>query len=362
MVADARVRPLARHRPRPAPPAGRPPVAPVALGLAVLLLISMVIALGIGSVQVPWTDVVAVIARRLRLIEGAGVTALQDDIVWRLRAPRVLGAACVGAVLAVCGAVLQSLTGNELADPYLLGVSSGASVGAVFVLVFGVGVLAPQSLLMMAASFAGALAALAIVLALARGRSGDLPASRTILAGVAVGQLCGALTSLMIMVFGHNTAARSAMEWMLGTMAGLRWPTTSITLVLAAAVLALTLGHARTLDAFSFGESAAASLGVAVNRARWTLMLGTALAAAGTVAFVGPIGFVGLTVPHIVRFLVGARHAVLLPLSAAAGAILLIWSDTAARSLTSSEIPIGIVTAVVGTPVLIHLLRRRARA
>lgn len=352
-----------------APPGGRAASAarrrvgvPVAIALVALLAVSVVGALGIGSVPVAGSDVLAVVARRLRLIEGLDVTVLHDDIVWRLRAPRVLGAACVGAVLAVCGAVLQSLTGNELADPYLLGVSSGASVGAVFVLVFGVGVVASQSLLVMLASFVGALVALALVLAMARGRAGDLPAGRTILAGVAVGQLCGALTSLMIMVYGQSTAARSAMEWMLGTVAGVRWPGALVLTGLLAVVLALTWGHARTLDAFSFGEAAAAGLGVRVDRARWTLLLVTALAAAGTVAFVGPIGFVGLTVPHIVRFLVGARHAVLLPLTALAGAILLVWSDTAARSVTASEIPIGIITATVGTPLLIVLIRRRARA
>lgn len=359
VVTEAPAPPEARHR-TPGQMRRRA-VAPVALGLGVLLIVSMVVVLGAGSVSLPWTDVVAVVARRLRLIEGAEVTVLQDDIVWRLRAPRVLGAACVGAALAVSGAVLQSLTGNELADPYLLGVSSGASVGAVFVLVFGTGLAASQSFLVMVFSFLGALAALAIVLAMARGKGGELPAGRTILSGVAVGQLCGALTSLMIMVYGQNSSARMAMEWMLGTLAGVRWNSALILAAVAMAILALALGHARTLDAFSFGETAASALGVRVNRVRWMLMLATALAAAGTVAFVGPIGFVGLTVPHIVRFLVGSRHAVLLPLTALTGAILLIWSDTAARSLTNGEIPIGIITAVVGTPALIFLLRRRAR-
>lgn len=356
LVRDPHAPPRVRAAPR------RRAALPVAVALAVLLAVTAVVVLGVGSVHVGWADVIAVVARRLRLIDGAGVTVLHDDIVWRLRAPRVLGAACVGAILAVCGAVLQSLTGNELADPYLLGVSSGASVGAVFVLVFGVGVVASQSFLVMVASFVGALLALALVLLMARGRSGELPAGRTILAGVAVGQLCGALTSLMILVYGQNTAARSAMEWMLGSVAGVRWPSALILTGLLAVVLVVTLGHARTLDAFSFGEGAAAGLGVQVNRTRWLLMLVTALAAAGTVAFVGPIGFVGLTVPHIVRFLVGARHAVLLPLTALTGAILLVWSDTAARSLTASEIPIGIITATVGTPLLIVLIRRRARA
>ena len=184
------------------------------LGIVVAALIgSALIVLGIGAVRVPVHDVARVVARRFRLIEGADVTVLDDQIVWQMRAPRVIGSMAVGALLAMCGAVLQTLTGNDLADPYLLGISSGASVGAVFVLVVGVSSALGQSALMALASFVGAIGALVMVLAMATGRSGELPASRTILAGVAVGQLCGAAVSVMIMVFGESNAARSALSW-----------------------------------------------------------------------------------------------------------------------------------------------------
>ena len=158
------------------------------LGIVVAALIgSALVVLGIGAVRVPVSDVARVVARRFRLIEGADVTVLNDQIVWQMRAPRVIGSMAVGALLAMCGAVLQTLTGNDLADPYLLGISSGASVGAVFVLIVGISSTLGQSVLMTLASFIGAVVALVMVLTMATGRSGELPAGRTILAGVAVG-------------------------------------------------------------------------------------------------------------------------------------------------------------------------------
>ncbi|MDU3273143.1 MAG: iron chelate uptake ABC transporter family permease subunit, partial [Cutibacterium sp.] len=194
--------------------------------LGTALVASALVVLGVGAVHVPVHDVIRVVARRFRLINGSDVTVLDDRIVWQLRAPRVIGAMAVGALLAMCGAVLQTLTGNELADPYLLGISSGASVGAVLVIVVGMSSALGQSILMAVASFAGAVGALIIVLALATGRSGELPTSRTILAGVAVGQLCAAGVSMMIMVFAESNAVRSVLSWTLGSFTGLRWGST----------------------------------------------------------------------------------------------------------------------------------------
>lgn len=329
--------------------------------LGTALVASALVVLGVGAVHVPVHDVIRVVARRFRLINGSDVTVLDDRIVWQLRAPRVIGAMAVGALLAMCGAVLQTLTGNELADPYLLGISSGASVGAVLVIVVGMSSALGQSILMAVASFAGAVGALIIVLALATGRSGELPTSRTILAGVAVGQLCAAGVSMMIMVFAESNAVRSVLSWTLGSFTGLRWGST-VTLSVVT-VLAFIAGMAvcHTLDAFAFGDVSAMSLGIPVNAVRWSIMVGTALLTALCVAFVGPIGFVGLIVPHIVRFWSGPRHARLLPASALVGALLMLWSDTAARCLRpDTEIPVGVVTAVIGAPVLVILLRRQA--
>ncbi|WCC80499.1 iron chelate uptake ABC transporter family permease subunit [Cutibacterium equinum] len=329
--------------------------------LVAALVGTVLVVLGIGAVHVPVRDVARVVARRFRLIAGADVTVLNDQIVWQLRAPRVIGSMVVGALLAMCGAVLQTLTGNDLADPYLLGISSGASVGAVFVLVVGISSTLGQSVLMTLASFGGAVGALVMVLGMATGRSGELPPSRTILAGVAVGQLCAAAVSMMIMVFGESNAARSALSWTLGSFTGLRWGSTIALAVATLPALMAGMALCHILDAFAFGDVSAMSLGVPVNTVRWAIMVVTALLTALSVAFVGPIGFVGLTVPHIVRFWTGPRHAQLLPASALAGALLMVWSDTAARCLRpDTEIPVGVITAAVGAPVLVVLLRRQA--
>ncbi|WP_435742405.1 FecCD family ABC transporter permease [Nocardioides sp. SYSU DS0663] len=337
------------------------PAAPVLAGLiaTALLVASMAVALGIGSVAVPVGDVLAVVLRRLHL--GAhDVTPLADQIVWQLRLPRVLGAAAVGAGLAVCGAVLQSLTRNDLADPYLLGISSGAAVGAVTVIVLGVSFAGlAGSAAVTAAGFVGALGSLALVLALATGRRASLSPTRVVLAGIAVAQVCAAYTSLLVITTGDSDAARRVLTWTLGSVAGLRWGSAVFVAVVALVATVVLVAFADELDAFAFGEASARSLGVAVGRVRWTLMVGTALVTACLVAHAGAIGFVGLVVPHVVRLLTGPRHRVVLPMSALLGAVLLVWADTLARSLVDGqEVPIGVVTAVVGAPFFAWLLRR----
>ncbi|WP_311252265.1 iron chelate uptake ABC transporter family permease subunit [Nocardioides sp. AE5] len=340
------------------------PLGALALVVAAgLLVLSMAIALGVGSVPVPVPDVLAVVARRLGLGEF-GVTVIDDRLIWQLRMPRVLGAAAVGAALAICGAVLQSITRNDLADPYLLGISGGAAVGAVTVIVLGVSFAGlAGSAAVGAAAFAGALAALVLVLALATGPGGSLPPARTVLAGVAVGQACAAYTSFLVLMTGDSHAARRVLTWTLGSVAGVRWDSAIILAVVAVAATLLALTAGRKLDAFAFGEVSATSLGINVTRLRWTLLCGTALVTACVVAFAGMIGFVGLVVPHMVRILTGPGHRLLLPMSALAGGLILVWADLLARSLVDGrEIPLGVVTGVVGAPFFAFLLRRHREA
>lgn len=334
--------------------------APIVL-LAAVLAVTMVAALGIGAVSIPSGTVVDVVLQRAGA--GVDVSPLDDQIVWQLRLPRVLGAAATGAGLAICGAVLQSLTRNDLADPYLLGISGGAAVGAVSVIVLGVSVAGLISATMITlGAFAGALASLVLVLLLATGRSGALPPARTVLAGVAVGQICAAYTSFVVIMSGDHDAARRVLSWTLGSLAGLRWGSALFLCVVALLAVVVIMAFAADLDAFAFGESSAGALGVSIMATRWTLLVGTALLTASLVAFTGAIGFVGLVVPHVVRLLWGPTHRRLLPLSALVGAILLVWADTIARSLISGqEIPIGVVTAVVGAPVFAWFLRREGR-
>lgn len=331
-----------------------------AVALGVLLAASVVAAVTIGPAGLAPADVIASVAAHLGFGEPT-LTPLRDGIVWELRMPRVLTAAAVGAGLALCGAVMQALTRNPLADPYLLGLSSGASVGAVVVIVLGVGLLLPF------AAFAGALAALAATLALAgaagrggAGRAGGLTPTRTVLAGLAVSSVFGALTSLVIFWSATGDSYREILNWLLGSLAGTDW----VSVAIAGGALLIIgiplIASARTLDAFAFGDAAASALGVHVGRSRILLLGGTALLTGALVAVSGSIGFVGLILPHAVGLLVGSRHRALLPLSALAGALFLVWADTAARTLFDPrELPVGIITALVGGPVFAVLLMRR---
>lgn len=325
--------------------------------LAVAVLIASVgLAVTVGPAEIRFGDVWASIASHLGM-GSTPLSALRDGIVWELRLPRILTAGAVGAGLALSGAVMQALTRNSLADPYLLGLSSGASLGAVAVLLLGIGVLLPV------AAFVGAFAALVATLAIARA-AGRITPTSTVLAGVAVSALAGALTSLVIFWTATGDSYREILSWLLGSVAGARWPAVVISLVALAVVGIPVLARSRVLDAFAFGDTAAAALGVDVQRTRWVLLVATALLTGAMVSVSGSIGFVGLVVPHAVRLLVGPRHRTLLPVSALVGAVFLIWADTLARSVFDPrELPVGIVTAIIGAPVFaLLLMRRRARA
>ncbi|WP_395245195.1 putative F420-0 ABC transporter permease subunit [Agromyces sp. MMS24-K17] len=324
----------------------------------VLLAASIVVAVTIGPAGLSPADVLASIGAHLGMGEPT-LSRLDDAIVWELRMPRVLTAAVVGAGLALCGAVMQAVTRNPLADPYLLGLSSGASVGAVLVIVLGVGLLLPL------AAFAGALAALLATLVIAMaasaraGRGARLDPTTTVLAGIAVSSVFGAITSLVIFWSATGDSYREILNWLLGSLAGTDWTSVTISGVALLAVGLPLVASARTLDAFAIGETGAAALGVHVARTRVLLLGGTALLTGALVAVSGSIGFVGLVLPHAVRLVTGPGHRSLLPLSALSGAIFLVWADTGARTLFDPrELPVGILTALVGGPVFAWLLLR----
>jgi iron complex transport system permease protein len=333
----------------------RIPTAVLLLAAVAVLLVSVTLAITVGPAQIGPLEVWRSVAARV----GVGVTPLselRDAIVVEMRLPRVLTAAAVGAGLALAGAVMQSLTRNPLADPYLLGLSSGASLGAVGVLILGAGIALP------AAAFLGATGALVATLALA-GSLGALTPTRTVLAGLAVAQLCAAATSFVIFWSSTGDSYREILSWLMGSLGGATW-----TSVLIAGTALLVVGTALasaggTLDAFAFGDTSAAALGIDVRRTRWVMLTGVALLTGGLVAVSGSIGFVGLVLPHATRLLVGARHRVLLPLSALIGATFLVWADTLARSVFAPrELPVGVLTAFIGAPVFAWILRRRRAA
>ncbi|WP_127794822.1 putative F420-0 ABC transporter permease subunit [Agromyces sp. LHK192] len=345
----------APHAPPPARRGGRRPAraAWAAIALIPALFAVCLAAVTVGPAGLLPTDVLASLLAHVG-IGTSPLTPLQDAIVWELRLPRVATAAAVGAGLAVCGVVMQAVTRNSLADPYLLGLSSGASVGAVLVLVLGVGVFLPV------AAFIGALAALVATLGLARA-AGDLSPTRTVLAGLAVSAVFGAITSLVIFWSATGDSYREILNWLLGSLAGTDWTSVAISGIALVVIGIPLLASARTLDAFAFGDTAAAALGIHVARSRMLLLGATALLTGALVSVSGSIGFVGLILPHAVRLVVGTRHRALLPLSALAGAVFLVLADTGARTLFDPrELPVGILTALVGGPVFALLMLRRS--
>ncbi|MEU6744292.1 FecCD family ABC transporter permease [Streptosporangium sandarakinum] len=328
----------------------------VSLGGAglVALPLSVALAVTVGAAGLSVGEVFQSLAAHLGL-PMTPLPPLQDAIVWELRLPRVLLAALVGGGLAVCGAVLQALTRNPLADPYLLGISSGASTGAVAVLILGLGSAATVT----TGAFAGSIAAFCCVLALAG--TGTASAVRVVLAGVAVSQLFSAATSLIVIWAGDAHSTRSVTFWLLGSLASASWSGVALCAAATGIALVVCWSAAPALDAFAFGRETAASLGVSPARTQLTLMVTTALGTSALVSASGAIGFVGLVVPHAVRFLAGSRHRLLLPACALYGAIFLLWADTAARALFAPrEIPVGVLTALIGVPVFAVVMRRRS--
>ncbi|MEX5560707.1 iron ABC transporter permease [Pseudomonas rhodesiae] len=329
--------------------------------LALALLLAAVLAgVAIGETAIEPQVVLQVLANKL-WHAGYVLDPIDEGVVWNYRLTRALVAAACGAGLATCGVILQSLLRNPLADPYLLGISAGASTGAVLVALMGVG---GGLVSLSAGAFVGAMAAFALVILLARASGSSSGTGQIILAGIAGSQLFNALTAYLITKSASSEQARGILFWLLGNLSGVRWPSVWLAVPVALLGLAVCLWHRRALDAFTFGSDSAASLGIPVRRVQIVLVGCAALVTAVMVSIVGSIGFVGLVIPHAVRLLLGTGHSRLLPASALGGALFLIAADVLSRTLIKGQvIPVGVVTALVGAPVFALILvgRRNAR-
>ena len=331
-----------------------------ALRLALLALVSAtVLAFAVAVATAVGDYTIGLGTVSLAITNGLGLTAaelppIEESVVWDLRLSRALVAALAGAGLALCGAILQALLRNPLAEPFVLGISAGASTGAVCVIILGIGA---GSLTLSAGAFAGAFAAFGVVALLSNGATSG--PNHTILAGVAASQLFNALTSYIVTTSGNAEQARNVMFWLLGSFGGVRWPDVQLLLVTVLPGLALCVYMARALDAFTFGDEDAAALGVPVGRIRLVLFAMTAVMTATIVSMVGAIGFVGLVVPHAARFVVGPMHMRLLPACAIIGAIFMVTADIVSRVIVAQQtVPIGVVTALVGVPFFAIILYR----
>ncbi|MFJ7496764.1 FecCD family ABC transporter permease [Streptomyces sp. NPDC097727] len=328
---------------------------PVVIGvLTVLLLAAAVAGLALGPVRIPPGEV-------LRTVLGGERTGAYPTIVWEVRLPRVLLGAVVGAGLALSGTVLQALVRNPLADPFLLGASSGASAGAAVVVVLGVGAGAATDVALPIAAFAGSMAALVAVYAMAR-RGGTMTTGRLILAGVAIQYVLSAFTSLILVLSSRAEHVRTILFWTLGGLGGARWDQLALPALVLGVGAVLLISLARPLDLLLTGEEGARSLGLDPGRFRGGAFVLVSLIVGVLVAYSGAIGFVGLMIPHAARLIVGASHRRLLPVAALGGAVFLLLADLLARTVAApEEIPAGVITALVGGPFFLWLLRRSSR-
>ncbi|MEU1308984.1 iron ABC transporter permease [Streptomyces cinnamoneus] len=339
-------------------PSRRLPLPPLLAGLSVALLLSLLCCTALGSSGVGWGG-----ALRYLWAGLSGGTIGPDEIsaytiIWELRFPRALLAAVVGAGLSALGVGAQAMVRNALADPFTLGISSGAAIGANAVLLFGAfGSLGVWAL--SGAAFASALVAMVLVYAAARTPHGLTPL-RLVLTGSAMYYGFSAVTTLMVFSADRGEAGRSAMMWLLGSLGGATWSSVPIAAAVVLAGIGYLLWSARSLNALAMGDETAAALGVDAERLRRVLFLVTAAVTGAVVAVSGAIGFVGLMVPHVTRMLVGADHRRVLAVAPLLGAVLLLWVDLVSRLLLAPvELPVGVITALIGVPCFVLLMRRR---
>ncbi len=324
---------------------GVPPLG-LFLTLAALSVAALALALASGSVELGWGELWAVLS-------GAGADRARD-IVLELRLNRAEAAFATGGLLGLAGALMQALLRNPLADPYVLGISGGAAVGALLALVAGLAAPGPEL-----AALAGATLSMTLVFGLAHGRGGWTP-TRLLLTGVVIAAGWGALISFILTV-SPERGLRSMLFWLMGDLARTRWGGAGLVLLAAALALALPLG--RALNLLARGELQAAALGVEVPRVRLAAYGLASLTTAAAVTLAGSVGFVGLVIPHMLRLVGATDHRVLLPATVLLGGSLLVLADTLARTaLAPQQLPVGVVTALVGVPLFLYLLNRRAAA
>lgn len=343
-------------------PSPRPSLARRATVYAVagvLLVVGIVLSAGLGQLPIGPAEVLGSVLRAVGIPNGwAPTDPIIEQTLWQIRFPRIAMSLLVGALLAVAGAVMQAIFGNPLAEPGVVGVSSGAALGAAVAIVLGLTAFGSWTPAVLA--FAGGLAATLIVYSTARAQ-GRTESVTLILTGIAVNAFGGA--GLALLMFAGNTASREQIVfWQLGSMNGSRWPEVLVVVVVGAVTVAGALALARQYDLLALGERTASHLGVRVERLRIVSIVIVALMTGVAVAFVGIIAFVGLVVPHLVRMLLGPANRPLILVSLLGGGTLLVYADLLARTaVPSADLPIGVLTSLIGGPFFYWLIRRSRR-
>lgn len=320
------------------------------VGLAVALIAIFIFSLTAGQYDIAVRDIPRILA-----VGPLGVSDMQESVLWQIRLPRLVLGLLVGAALGVGGALMQAVFANPLAEPSVIGVTSGAGVGAAAVIVLGANAFGPSTVALSA--FVTGLATTVLVYQLAR-FGGRIKVTNLILVGIAVNAVAGAAISLLVF-FAPTTSREEIIFWQMGTLAGAQWSHVGVVTLIVAGGLVSAMLVRRQLDVLALGEKAASHVGINVGRLRVIAIVLATLLTAGAVSFAGVIGFVGLVIPHIVRTIAGPSNVVLIPASALGGAALIGLADIGSRSLIAfADLPIGIFTALVGGPTFFILLRQ----
>lgn len=324
------------------------------------LLTTMLFSIMIGPMQIPPLTIIEVFLNKFGLVTGDW-SPMVEAVVMEIRTPRIILAALVGGGLAIAGAAMQGLFKNPMAEPYVLGMSSGAAVGAASVMVLGIGSETFSAIAIQVMAFLGAVITIFIVYGIAR-TEGKVPVETLLLAGIAMSAFLYSVVSFLKLI-APDEALKDVVLWLMGSFSMARWNEVYVVIPILLIGIVGLYAFSRELNALQFGDEAALYLGVKVETIKKIVLVFAALITATAVSVSGIIGFVGLIIPHIVRILIGADHHILLPSSALMGAIFLILADTLARTVVSpAEIPIGIITAFVGAPYFVYLLRRKKKA
>lgn len=331
------------------------------IALMVILAGTIIGAIAIGSTYIEPKEVYQVLLSKLTngiFYQDAG-SVMTQNIIWEIRLPRVLLGAICGAGLAVCGVLMQCITKNPIAEPYILGISSGASCGAVAVIVLGsMSTIGINSIT--TGAFAGSLLSGVLVFTIGTQMGRATSTTRLVLSGVAISTIFSALTNLLIYSAENANQAKSALFWTIGSLGGAKWGVLLFPFVIFVAVLLTTWMMSKSLDILLVGDDSAIILGINVRRIKAIILVLATLLTSALVAITGAIGFIGLVVPHICRTLVGSDHKKLIILSSLVGAIFLIASDVIARGLFPPiEIPIGIITSLMGGPFFLYLISKK---
>lgn len=326
--------------------------------LCMSLIFSVFVAATFGNIDISIKEVWIIICSKLT---EENVSDINHDVIWLLRLPRIVLATLVGSGLAVCGVIMQAIVKNPLADPYILGISSGASLGATLAILLGIGSFFGENFVGITAALGAFAVSIGVLLLSNSGsRSNSM---KLLLAGMALSAVCSAFASFIVYFSNDKEGMQTIIYWLMGSLAAAKWDSLVVVFIVTVFGVVFFMSQSRILNLMLLGDEAAITLGTDLHRYRQIYLLVAAIIIGFVVYSAGVIGFVGLVVPHVVRMLVGTDHKMLVPVSALAGSIFLVWSDVLCRTIIPrTELPIGILISLIGAPCFVYLMIKRTYA